>query len=148
MSKTSVACAAMTFAGALVLSGAAAADPEAVRVARYSQLVGADRTERDPLAIVAALRFPREIVVTVGDGLRYLLQRTGYSVVAGDTDSEHLLALPLPESHRQLGPHRVHALAQILVGDAFVVCASARQRIVTVRAPDEASRTPSCESSQ
>ena len=142
----------MTVATGRALSSSAlatsVADPESVRVARYTERVGAETAERDPLAIVATLRFPREIIVTVGDGLRYLLQRTGYSVVAGDADSEHLLALPLPESHRQLGPHRVHSLAQILVGDAFVVCASARQRIVTVKAPDEASGTPSCESSQ
>lgn len=142
----------MTVVAGLVLSDVALATsvlaPESVRVARYTERVGPDSAERDPLAIVASLRFPREIVVTVGDGLRYLLQRTGYSVVTGDAASEHLLALPLPESHRQLGPHRVRSITEILVGDAFVVCTSARQRIVTILASDEASRMTSCERSQ
>jgi type IV pili sensor histidine kinase/response regulator len=123
----------------------AATAAETVRVARYTQIVGASEAERDALAIVARLRFPRPVVITVGDGLRYLLQRTGYSVVAGDADAEHLLALPLPESHRQLGPHRVRTLAQILVGDAFWLCADARQRTLSVVVRDDTNPAAPCE---
>ena len=73
MSKTFVVL--MTLALSAPAFSAPADPSDAVRVARYTQLVGADRSERDPLAVVASLRFPRDVVITVGDGLRYLFQR-------------------------------------------------------------------------
>jgi type IV pili sensor histidine kinase/response regulator len=146
MSKTSVAQALMTVATGLVLSGAAfasaVADPESVRVARYTERVGAETAERDPLAVVASLRFPREVVSNVGDALRYLLQRTGYGLAAADPDTGHLFQLPLPESQRQLGPHPVQVLAQILAGNGYQVCVNPRTRVLTVGATDA---TSSCE---
>jgi type IV pili sensor histidine kinase/response regulator len=116
--------------------GVCHAASDAVRVARYTEVTGPSAAERDPLAVVAILRFPREIVATVGDALKYLLQRTGYSLGAGDQEAEHLLGLPLPESQRLLGPHPVRVMAQILVGDGFRVCANARTRVLTVTATD------------
>jgi type IV pili sensor histidine kinase/response regulator len=118
--------------------GVCLAAADAVRVARYTEVTGPSAAERDPLAVVAVLRFPREIVATVGDALKYLLQRTGYSLSAGDPQAEHLLSLPLPESQRQLGPHPVQSLAQLLVGEGFSVCADARTRVLTVTAADSA----------
>ena len=144
MSVASAATALLSVVGVL-LAGPATATPEAVRVARYTQVVGATEAERDALAIVARLRFPRTLVITVGDAMRYLLQRTGYSAVAGDADAEHLFALPLPESHRLLGPHQVRTLAQILVGNAFTACPSARTRTLTVVVHDAANPAAPCE---
>lgn len=119
----------------LAFSGlACAGEPE--RVARYSQLTGPTVAERDPLAVVASLRFPREVVASVGEALRYLLQRTGYGLAAADPDTEHLFALPLPESQRQLGPYPVHVLAQLLAGNGYRVCVNPRTRVLTVGVTD------------
>lgn len=76
----------------------------------------------NPLAVIATVSFPRGHVQTVGDAMRHLLVRTGYRLVADDQldeTSRVLLQLPLPESHRQLGPYRVDAMLQALLGDAW-----------------------------
>jgi conjugative transfer region protein (TIGR03748 family) len=135
---------ALFFMAGMAISGAAfsATDADTVRVSRYTQVVGPDAVARDPLAVVATLRFPREVVATVGDALRYLLQRTGYSLNAADTDAEHLFALALPEAQRQLGPNPVRTLARLLAGNGFGVCSNARTRVVSVVAMDDAANVP------
>jgi type IV pili sensor histidine kinase/response regulator len=76
----------------------------------------------NPLAVVATVSFPRGYVETVGDALRHLLVRTGYRLVDEaqlDEAARALLRLPLPESHRRLGPYRVDAMLQALLGDVW-----------------------------
>jgi conjugative transfer region protein (TIGR03748 family) len=148
MAKTAFQNAVLVLGAGLAISSGAFAASDAVRVSRYTETVGPATAERDPLAVVATLRFPRGVVGTVGDALRYLLQRTGYSLSAGDADAEHLFALTLPESQRQLGPYQVRSMAQILVGDGFGVCSNARSRILTVAATDDAGSANPCGSNK
>lgn len=134
----------MLLLACLAFSGVAAAEHEAIRVARYSEISSVSTADRDPLSAVATLTFPRQIVSTVGDALRYLLHRTGYSLQAGDADSTSLFALPFPETQRRLGPYHVSTLLQIVVGDAYIVCASAHTRTVTVRSGTVPANASAC----
>lgn len=105
-----------------------------LRVARYTTVADNELRDLDPLAVVVQIQFPREFVTTVGDALSYLLQRSGYTLSTADKDAEHLLGLPLPESHRAIGPKKVHNIARTLVGDAYGLCINAKSRKVSVAA--------------
>lgn len=113
--------------------------PDAVQIGRYTQSTGTTESERDPLAVVAQIRFPREAVGTVGEALSHLLRRTGYSAQSNDMHSEQLFAMPLPDSHRQLGPYQVHTIARLLIGERYDICLDRLTRTVGVRV---ASGTP------
>lgn len=108
--------------------------PDTVPVGRYTTVDTLAEAVVDPLAVVAQLRFPRETVHNVGDAVRYLLHRTGYSVRADDDYSTRLFDLPLPESQRQLGPGRVSTLAQALVGQRYRLCVDRYNRQLLVQA--------------
>ncbi|HVR48944.1 MAG TPA: hypothetical protein VMS38_04355 [Pseudorhodoferax sp.] len=74
-----------------------------------------------PLDVVVALSFPRSTVVTVGDALAHALLRSGYRMTQTELGAQAVafLALPLPESQRQVGPYRLQAVLDLLVGPAW-----------------------------
>lgn len=93
-----------------------------VQVGRYS-LYEATPTiaQRDLLATTTSIQFP-ERIQTVGEAVRYLLQRSGYRLSGTETmgpDTVSLFALPLPAVHRSLGPMPLRAALETLVGPAF-----------------------------
>lgn len=118
-----------------------AADSDAVTVGRYTTIDSISEAEVDPLAVVAQLRFPRDVVSTVGEALGYLLQRTGYAIRATDEYSNRLFELPLPDSQRQLGPARVTSLAQAIAGNSYRLCVDRFARQIIVQATNAG---PSC----
>lgn len=126
------------FALAALLAIATASGPafasEELRVARYTTVQDNELRDLDPLQITATINFPREFVASVGDALSYLLQRSGYSLTAGDKDAERLLGLPLPESHRSIGPRKVSNIARTLIGEAFGLCVNQTTRELAVAA--------------
>ena len=130
----------------LAASGSAlAADgaPEHLRLARYTTAAALpDPATNSPLAVVAQIRFPREAVATVGDALHYLLLRTGYRVGETDAAAAALLALPLPEAHREIGPYSVQAIASVLVGAAYELQVSEIDRRLDVALPEPAPPPP------
>ena len=76
----------------------------------------------EPLEVVAQLSFPRAIVRTIGDALAHTLMRTGYTLVDPSElapEARHFLALPLPESQREIGPYRVTLLIDVLLGGTW-----------------------------
>ena len=78
-----------------------------VQVGRYS-LFSATPTEAQTelLATTVTVRFPKRIQ-TLGEAVRYLLQRSGYRLAAAGSigpDTVALFTLPLPAVHRSLGP--------------------------------------------
>jgi type IV pili sensor histidine kinase/response regulator len=105
------------------------------RLGRYTTVL-AQPAEADayPLAVIAQVHFPRAVVTTVGDAIRYLLIRTGYRI-AGDEDLDAsvktLFGLPLPDNQRALGPYRVDAMLQVLAGTAHRLVPDAADRTVT-----------------
>lgn len=104
-------------------STALAADE--TQVARYTTVSAAPgEADANPLAVVAKVHFPREVVVTVGDAVRYLLIRTGYRLLPAERmlpAVSDVFALPLPDNQRVLGPYRVEALLGVLMGKPYTL---------------------------
>ena len=76
----------------------------------------------EPLDVVVQLSFPRQQVTTIGDALQHTLLRTGYTLVEPASlapEAARFLQLPLPESQRELGPYRVQAVLDVLLGAAW-----------------------------
>ena len=99
----------------------------------------------DPLRVVAIVHFPREIVRTVGDAVKYLLVRTGYELVDERTLDPHvqrIFSLRLPDAQRVMGPTHVADMLGTLMGPAFVFDADAANRTVGYRLGSAASASP------
>lgn len=95
--------------------------PEVVRYDRYT-LAGTRPVDaqRDPLSQMIDITMPAQIVRSVGDGFRYLLLASGYSLcpVSSPVFSE-LLSRSLPAVQRTLGPIRLSEALQVLAGPAW-----------------------------
>ncbi len=134
--------AALALLAALPLAVIAADSGDAVPVGRYTTIDAISEAEVDPLAVVAQLRFPRDVVSNVGDALAYLLQRTGYAIQPTDEYSTRLFNLPLPDSQRQLGPARVSSLAQVIAGNKYRLCIDRYARRIIVQAENNGAGCP------
>jgi len=116
--------------GVTVRSTAYASD---LQVGRYS-LLSAEPTEAqtDLLATTVTVQFPARIQ-TVGEALKYLLQRSGYRLAdapARAPEMRTLLALPLPAVHQQLGPMSLRRALATLTGPTFQLVEDPRHRRV------------------
>lgn len=74
-----------------------------------------------PLEVVVAITFPRSAVATVGEAVHHALLRSGYRLEQSELaePAQSFLRLPLPESQRQVGPYRLQAVLDLLVGSAW-----------------------------
>ena len=73
-------------------------------------------------------------VVRVSEAIAALLAASGYRLAdsqAAGPDRETLLALPLPESHRDLGPMPLRLALATLAGPAFVLVEDPVHRLVS-----------------
>ncbi len=105
-----------------------------IQVGRYS-LFSATPTEAqaDLLATTMTVRFPGRIQ-SVGEAVRYLLQRSGYRLAAAESiapDTLALFALPLPAVHRSLGPMTLRDALETLAGPAFHLVQDPVHRLVS-----------------
>lgn len=99
------------------------------RVNRYSlHTLTAEPSQIDLLSAVVDTRFPPSIK-TVGTALDYILHRSGYQLVA-TKELSHTLALPLPETHRSIGPLDVRTAVRTIVGDPWQLHEDSTQRIL------------------
>ncbi|WP_459594569.1 PFGI-1 class ICE element type IV pilus protein PilL2 [Dickeya ananatis] len=95
--------------------------PEVVRYDRYT-LVNTRPTDaqRDPLNQIVDITMPASIVKSVGDGFRYLLLESGYSLCPSSSPVfSELLSRPLPAVQRSIGPVRLSEALQIVAGQAW-----------------------------
>ena len=104
------------------------------QVGRYS-VIAAVPTEAqvDLLATTLTIRFP-ERIQTLGESVRYLLQRSGYrlsSTASIGPDTVTLFALPLPAVHRSLGPMTLREALETLAGPAFNLVQDPIHRLIT-----------------
>ncbi len=110
------------------------------RVGRYRTVEPvATVAQADPLAAVIELSFPRPTVSTVGQALEHLLVRSGYRLAgdeASDPAMQVLLALPLPEIHRRLGPITLRNAFQTLAGEGFRLVLDPVYRLVSFELVD------------
>lgn len=109
--------------------------PAETQVARYTTVsTRPPDADANPMAVIAKVHFPRQVVKTVGDAVRYLLIRTGYQVVPADTLDPRValvFALPLPDNQRVLGPYRVDSMLGVLMGRPYQLVTDPAARTVT-----------------
>lgn len=94
---------------------------EVLRTGRY-QLVStrAPLGQRHLLEQTVDVRIPPSVSTTVGDGIRYTLQHTGYALCTPERDHQRwLFSRPLPAAHYRLGPMPLREALQVLAGDAW-----------------------------
>jgi type IV pili sensor histidine kinase/response regulator len=90
-----------------------------VRQSRYTLVELTPQPDQvDLLQQPVEISIPTAFDVTVGDALRYVLQRSGYQLCE-NTDAALLYALPLPASHLHLGPLTLRQALYTLGGSAW-----------------------------
>ncbi|MBS1206062.1 MAG: pilus assembly protein PilL [Proteobacteria bacterium] len=95
--------------------------PDVVRYDRYTLVsTRPDDAQRDPLNQIVDITMPAQLVKTVGEGFRYLLLESGYSLCSATTSAfSELLSRPLPAVQRDIGPVRLSEALQIVAGPAW-----------------------------
>ena len=104
------------------------------QVGRYSVIAAVPtEAQADLLATTLTIRFPVRIQ-TLGEAVRYLLQRSGYRLAKIDLiepDTVTLFTLPLPAVHRSLGPMTLRDALETLAGPAFNLVQDPIHRLIT-----------------
>lgn len=107
-----------------------------IQVGRYSAMIAVPtEAQTNPLRVIISVTLPRE-VVTVRQGVEYLLRRSGYRLQFSDqsnTDVADLYHYPLPQVHRQLGPMPLDDALRTLAGSAFELDVDPVHRTIAYR---------------
>ncbi|EDS3373674.1 hypothetical protein GPQ75_001471 [Salmonella enterica] len=95
--------------------------PEVTRSGRYTLVsVKSADAQREPLNQLIDITMPGQLVNSVGDGFRYLLFQSGYSLCGRyGADFAELLKQPLPAVQRKIGPMRLSEALQVVAGPAW-----------------------------
>lgn len=95
--------------------------PEVTRSGRYTLVsVKSADAQREPLNQLIDITMPGQLVNSVGDGFRYLLFQSGYSLCGRyGADFAELLKRPLPAIQRKIGPMRLSEALQVVAGPAW-----------------------------
>lgn len=119
---------------AALLAATSSVRADELAVAPYSTVRAVPTmAQQDPLAASVRTTLP-PTVVRVGEAIDALLAPSGYRLAdsqAAGPDRETLLALPLPESHRDLGPMPLRLALATLAGPAFVMVEDPVHRLVS-----------------
>jgi type IV pili sensor histidine kinase/response regulator len=92
-----------------------------VRQGRYTLVEqGPELAQRNLMRQVVDVSIPAGADRTVGDALRYVLIRSGFSLCE-TPEAARLYALPLPAAHLQLGPLPLRDALQTLAGPAWTL---------------------------
>lgn len=106
----------------MVLGFQVTACNDELQVGRYSTMkTTPTEAQKDIFETVVNIQFDNT-VTTVGDALRHLLQDQGIRLAvpkSEDAPVRILIALPLPEVHRQLGPIRLRDALETLAGPVW-----------------------------
>jgi conjugative transfer region protein (TIGR03748 family) len=107
---------------------------EEVQVGRYSSMRPLPTEEQiNLLSALVTVRFP-ETVATVGQAVDQLLGPSGYRLApdsVAEPERAALVALPLPEPHRSLGPIPLRTALETLAGPAFRLVEDPVHRLVS-----------------
>ncbi|ELY4478537.1 TcpQ domain-containing protein [Salmonella enterica] len=95
--------------------------PEVTREGRYTLVsVKSADAQREPLNQLIDITMPVSLVSSVGEGFRYLLFQSGYSLCGRyGANFAELLNRPLPAVQRRLGPVRLSEALQVVAGPAW-----------------------------
>ena len=125
--------AAALVVGAICVGGPFGLAASEVRVGRYTSVPAAPtEAQANLLSTLVTVVFPSQ-VSTVGEAMRHLLSVSGYRLVAetgSDSARSDLLAFPLPEAHRRLGPMPLQDALETLAGPAFRLVEDPLHRLV------------------
>ncbi len=115
------------------------ATPEFIPVVRYGRYTLVElapmAAQRDLLLQTIDVSMPEDARATVGDGLRHVLERSGYQLCETAHAVIELYALPLPAAHLHLGPMTLRDALLTLVGPAWELHADDRTRQVCFERP-------------
>ncbi len=99
------------------------------RTARYTlHTPKASLEQADLLSAVFETEFPAQ-VVTVGAAIDYMLLRSGYRHMS-TAEIADTLSLPLPRSHRSMGPIDLRSALSVIVGDSWQLREDSHRRII------------------
>ncbi len=116
-------------AACLIASATHAAATDSEHHARYTlHALSPSSDQVDLLSAIIETRFPKQ-VHTVSDSIDYILHRSGYRHLA-TKDIEHSLHLPLPSSHRKIGPTDIRSALQTIVGSSWRLKEDRRRRVI------------------
>lgn len=105
------------------------------RAGRYTLIeLGPDDAQRALMQQLVQTSIPVSMDATVGDGLHFLLARTGYRICdeGHDAWALDLFALPLPAAHYRLGPMTLRQALLTLIGPAWTLQVNEARRQVCV----------------
>jgi len=85
---------------------------------------------------------PEDARATVGDGVRHVLKRSGYSLCQNAHAVIELYALPLPAAHLHLGPMTLRDALLTLAGPAWELHADDRARQICFERPGDNTPVP------
>lgn len=109
-------------------------DGDQIQVGRYSTMkTGPTAAQKNLFETVVNIQFD-ETITTVGDAMRLLLRDQGMrlAVPKSDDSSVHtLIALPLPQIHRQLGPISLRDALETLAGPVWRLVQDPINRLVS-----------------
>ncbi|MFC1387797.1 MAG: pili assembly chaperone [gamma proteobacterium symbiont of Clathrolucina costata] len=105
-----------------------------IQSGRYSMVSAAPtQAQAELLEATVTVQLPARIQ-TIGEAVRYLLQRSGYRLAATESTAPEtlaLFALPLPAVHRHLGPMTLREALETLSGPAFHLVQDPVHRLIT-----------------
>ena len=106
----------------LALGIQVASAPNEIQVGRYSTMTTSPTdAQKDIFSTVVNIEFDTTIT-TVGEAMRHLLQDQGVRLAVPKSDDapvRTLIALPLPQVHRQLGPVSLRDALETLAGPVW-----------------------------
>jgi len=112
-------------------------------VARYGRYTLVELTpqaaQHNLLLQVVDVSIPTRPHMTVGDGLRHVLQRSGYVLCDKDPQVAALYELLLPAAHLRLGPMFLHDALLTLAGPAWELQVDERARQICFSPTEETS---------
>ena len=105
-----------------------------IQVGRYSMLSAMPtKAQADLLATTITTQSP-ERIHTIGEAVRYLLQRSGFRLTGSEAispEAKVMLKLPLPAVHRNLGPITLRRALETLAGPVFQLIQDPIHRLVS-----------------
>ncbi|WP_110188116.1 hypothetical protein [Pokkaliibacter plantistimulans] len=109
----------------------AGASPATVTYGRYTEVaVGPTVAQRDLMAQIIDIQIPTSMSPSVGDAVRYVLAKSGYSLAAPSSVTDPLYTAQLPAPLYRIGPMTLRDALQILGGPAWQVQVDELHRLV------------------
>jgi len=130
----------ITIISLILLNQTVNADTQATQISRYITVQNqALVAQQNLLQQTFQVKFPNS-VKTIEDAIKHLLRFSGYSLVEKNMlskEAQNLLALPLPQTHRNLGPLSLEDGLITLIGNPYGLLIDPIHRLISVRLKPE-----------